>query len=75
MGKKQAAEEEMYFKYVYHFLQQNYQFDINCSKHKNWSTFALYSCDSFLPVLYCSSHFLLFLLCLPVCCFFFINKA
>lgn len=33
MGKKQAAEEEMFFKYVYHFLQQNYPFDINFGKH------------------------------------------
>lgn len=42
MGKKQAAEEEMYFKYVYHFLQQNYPFDINFRKHTR-TDFALYS--------------------------------
>lgn len=66
MGKKQAAEEEMYFKYVYLFLQQNYHFHINCRKHKNLSNFAFNS-HNFLPFLLILPFSLLFLLCFPSC--------
>lgn len=69
MGKKQAAEEEMYFKYVYHFLQQNYPFDMNFRKHTITDLILL--CIHMLFFYSCFLLFLLFsvlfLLCFPLC--------
>lgn len=75
MGKKQAAEEEMYFKYVDHFLQQNYPFDINFRTHTRTDLILL--CIHMLffsSFFYCSFHFLsCFSFVFP--CVFVINKA